>query len=277
MNTSQLTTDRNRSAEVRTRRAQTAAAAAESYDGENLPVLIQLPDLSPASPKATAKPVTASADQAAAVAEPSTAGSAARQPLPVPASSDSTAGSGRRSGMRATGGPSGPNRRPSPPRPSGGIGQYLLAVLLAGALFAVIVTVKESRQSASAKKNLAPGRTALETPASATSSSAPSSTIEIVPPEIAPAVIPAPELPRGPAGIAVDLSEPVAPDAAGYADGAVQVTEYYDPYPSTPVGPVQPYSGSADTAPADTWSVPGQHGQLRSADRNPTDIQHQQR
>jgi hypothetical protein len=156
------------------------------------------------------------------------------------------------------------------------MGQYLLAFLLAGALFVIIVAIKESRQAASAKKPAA-GRAAVGDPAAASGPATHGPALGIESPELVPAANAVAQPPRGPVETAFETAAPVAPDAAGYADGAVQVTGSYDSYPSTNVEPVQPRSASAQAAPGGVWPSSPEDRPLQSADRHSSDVRYQQR
>ena len=119
-----------------------------------------------------------------------------------------------------------------------------MAVVLAGVLFAIIVTIKEWNQAAPTKKPSA-GREQVGAPEINFDQPerAPAANAFSDQPELVPAANAVSNQPDGAQWRrALESDEPIAPDAAGYADGAEQVMGSYSSYPSTGVEPVQPQS-----------------------------------
>lgn len=283
-------------AEVRTRRTRAAAAGRETYGAENLPVLIRLPDL------ATARPQVAvvggsrereAEDVPAAVSVPSVA---AVEPQPIDAGLEPLRGTETQCAAAPTGyGRAGRGTpRPTPARPSEGAGQLLWAVVLAGVLFAVIVTVKEWNQTPRGKAEPSRDqhvripdlnedfqlRQPLQTPATDVFPS---------PPELAPAANALSAQPSEPSDVASTLSAqpsepsdvalerdaPVAPEAVGYADGVEQdAGGVYSSYPSTGVDMVEPARAGATEV---GWPPATDRSLFRNAERSLPDAQYQQR
>lgn len=171
--------------------------------------------------------------------------------------------------------------RPTPARSSGGAGQLLWAVVLAGVLFTIIVTVKEWNQAPRGKavpsRDQHVGipdlnedlqlRQPLQTPAA-----------DVFPslPELAPAANALSAQPFEPSDVVLERNPPVAPEAVGYADGAEQdAGGIFSSYPSTGVDDmVQPASAGA----AEVGWPPATDGSLfRNAERSLPDAKYQQR
>ena len=170
-----------------------------------------------------------------------------------------------------------------------GVRQFLVAAVLAGILLAVIVTIKEWNQAPSKATSVAPrehvdvspmdfGQPELAPAANATLEppSAPLDTVEASGRTLQGAV---------PAGmISVDSGpsphfentrptsfedQPVAPDAAGYADGADPAPRGYGNYPSTGVDPVEVGPLPSGSAAGPAWPTSyGPSSPVRSADRS---------
>jgi hypothetical protein len=281
MTSSHVTSNRDSlaaAAEVKTRRAPAAGADHETYGAEDLPVLIRLPDLTKTAPRAVAtlrRTPDAGTRAAASVAVDAPTGSSpvACSSGPAMTASDSVAAdslAGRRQRRGAL-----PVAKASP---TGGARQYLTAFLLAVALFAIIVTIKESRHATPAAKPTVGGEqvAAPAIRADRTDSTPP---VDLHPPVLAPPANAVTEALEGPVETAFETGAPVAPDAAGYADGAVQVTESesYGSYPSTAIEPVQAQPAAARSAADSVWSPPMDRNPQRSAGREPTDNRYEQR
>jgi len=265
-------------AEVATRRARNVAPGSETYGAEELPVLIRLPDLAAPAAPARQRPVvsrdTASvADPLPTASPPEKAAAAPEQEEVVPAVVERDTVAERR------------NRRTEPSisrapsaRSQGGMGQYLMAILIAGAIFTVIVLVKESRKGSTPP--VTPAAASRQIDAAGEPADFPSlpPQLNIPTPQLEPAANASSNATYAPTDTAIDLGQPVASGAVGFADGAVQTqsyTESADDYPSTNVAPVEVQSaafGSADAA----WPPAGDRP-VHSADRHASDVQYQQR
>ncbi len=151
-------------AEVKTRRARAVGTGHETYGAENLPVLIRLPDLTTALEPAVAIPVPASRDGVATLVDVPSDSLRNSRPAPPPCELASAAATDEQSNPRASRRTRRGVPRATPARSSGGAGQFLLAVVLAGVLFAIIVTIKEWNQAAPTKQPTA-GREQVGAPA----------------------------------------------------------------------------------------------------------------
>jgi hypothetical protein len=299
-------------AEVKTRRARAAGTGHETYGAENLPVLIRLPDLTTSAEPVVAMPVAASGDSIATLVDASRDSLQDSRPAPPPREWVPAEATDRQSNARANRRARREVPRATPARSTGGARQFLLAVVLAGVLFAIIVTIKEWNQAAPTTKPTAGreqvGAPALDfdqpelAPAANATFDQPDAPVDTVlqekhtPYGVVPAngmtspdterpparttgtsmsAFPAPAAPPLPAQNISD--EPIAPDAAGYADGAEQVMGSYGGYPSTGVEPVKPQSVSTGSAADGVWPPAVGNTPIRNADRNPADFRYQQR
>jgi hypothetical protein len=276
-------TDAALAGQVAARRVRAVGAGREVYGAENLPVLICLPDLTARAIRADApvpsalggdEPVTLPDHDATAAA---VGAHEARDSQRLPRAESALAGKTDTARSPVTEhrvlrtGP-----RAAPARPFGGIGQYLLAVLVAGALFVIIITVKERREATSAKQ--APARRPqVESRAVDVGRSTPTPPMNLSPPDLAPAAKAAAKSDAHSLTTTRDANQPVAPDAAGYADGVAQVTAGYGDYPPTGMEPVQSQSAAASSAVDLAWPTPVDESAARSADRRSTDARYQQR
>ena len=166
--------------------------------------------------------------------------------------------------------------RPTPARRSGGVGQFLLAVVLAGVLFAIIVTIKEWNQRRRRKTTPA-GRGQVGVPDISFDQpeQTPAANAFSDQPELVPAANALSNPPDVPMDTALESTAPVAPEAAGYADGAEQGMGSYSSYPSTGVDAVQPVS--AGPAANGVWPPAVGDSSIRNADRSSPDARYQQR
>jgi hypothetical protein len=264
--------------EVKTRRTQAAATERETYGADNLPILIRLPDLTATWVPGVTTPVPVVSDAPTTKADVSSDGSEeaavdAPRCEPVAAAGRDDASPACTVERTRRGVP-----RPAPARPSGGIGQFLFAVVLAGVLFAIIVTVKEWNQPPVTKTR----RTGHEQVGApdihfAEPAQAPVPNVFSEQPELVPAANAFSSQPAMPRDTAFETSEPVAPEAAGYADGAEQEqgSGSLSGYPSTGVDAVQPTSASS--AAAGGWPPAVDNRPIRNAERSSPDARYQQR
>jgi hypothetical protein len=143
-------------------------------------------------------------------------------------------------------------------------------------LFAIIVTIKEWHQTPVAKTSpRGAERVGVPDIDFAQPEHPPAANVFSEQPELVPAANAFTHQVDVPTSTALETSEPVAPEAAGFADGAEQDTVSYSSYPSTGVDAVQPLSaGSA----ADVGWPPAADGSpIRNADRSSPDVRYQQR
>jgi len=303
------------------RRTRTTGSGTETYGAETLPVLIRLPDLTLANQLAQRVSKPAAAENVPLTVSNSVATAPDSAPPRYERDRKVTGRASLDRNVR-TGGRIRRGMREDPP--AGwlhGAKQFLVAAVLAGILFGVIVTIKEWNREAPTPKRVVPreqieasmdfGQPELAPAANAhfdhDPQNVPLDTVQdqadqdtgntlqgIVPagmtsfdpgpsPEITtnsaqPVVSTA--IPTYAAGYAPTpaLDQAVAPDAAGYADGADQASGSYGDYPTTGVEPIGaeslPTGPTADAA----WPperVPTRP--VRSADRGSADLHSRQR
>jgi hypothetical protein len=277
-------------AEVTARRTKSTERSPEVYGAETLPILIRLPDLTLASRAATRLSASAMPEEVTAtVTDPVVA---APDPSPPRRERERYATTGAvRQDRQAYGG--GRVRRGIREDQSvgwrHGVRQFLVAVVMAGILLAVIVTIKEWNQAPSKATSVAPrehvdvspmdfGQPELAPAANATREppSAPMDTVEASGRTLQGAVPagmmsfdsgPSPHIENtGP--IRVE-DQPVAPDAAGYADGADSEPRGYGNYPTTGVAPVEVGPLPSGSAAGPAWPTSfDRSSPVRSADRS---------
>lgn len=283
------TTDSTVAAEVTARRTKSTERSPEIYGAETLPILIRLPDLTLANRAVTRLSASAVPEEVTAtVTDPVVA---APDLSPPRRERERYATGAVRQDRQVYGGRR-VRRGIREDQPVGwlhGVRQFLVAAVLAGILLAVIVTIKEWNQAPSKATSVAPrehvdvspmdfGQPELAPAANATLEppSAPLDTVEASGRTLHGAV---------PAGmISVDSGpsphfentrptsfedQPVAPDAAGYADGADPAPRGYGNYPSTGVDPVEVGPLPSGSAAGPAWPTSyGPSSPVRSADRS---------
>ncbi len=282
------TADSTVAAEVMARRTKSAERSPEIYGAETLPVLIRLPDLTLANravnrlsasavPEEVAATVTDPVDAAPDLSPPRRereryASGAVRPDRPA------YGGRRVRRGIRED-------------QPVGwlhSVRRFLVAAALAGILLAVIVTIKEWNQAPPKPTSVAPrehvevspmdfGQPELAPAANATREprNAPMDTVQdnghTLPGAVPAGMIsfdsgPSPYI-ENTRPTRVD-EQPVAPDAAGYADGADPEPRAYGNYPTTGVDPVEAGALPRGSAAGPAWPPTyGPSSPVRSADR----------
>ncbi|MHB0955827.1 MAG: hypothetical protein ACYC6N_00635 [Pirellulaceae bacterium] len=238
------------------------AVYGEKYGAETLPVLIRLPDLTlsdqsldPVSTSAAPEPEVQTVI-APLAAEPESRSGRRERPVSGRARQDRHESTSRRGRGRV--------RQEKPVGGLHGVKQFVVAAVLAGILLAVIVTIKdwnrqapESTSAAAGRQiealqadfghpELAPAANATFEPRNAPLDTVrePTDTNEEHGPSLQ-SVVPAGMMSFDPgpwpeaATPRRDADRPVAPEAAGYADGADSRGGAYGNYPSTDAPPVE--------------------------------------